>query len=241
MPIVAGLLQWSGVNTDTPMHIAIATSLAIIVPTSILSAYSHMKLGNIDFVVVKRLALFVFLGAMGGGVVADQLDTASMKTIFGVLVVILSLSFFYRAVVIKQGLPKQPLPSIFGGLLGLVSALVGIGGGAIMVPFLSSFGWQLKRAVGSAALTGLVISVPGMMGFVYAGWDAQALPDGSVGYVYFPAAVIVASAAFITTPMGARMASRIDKNKLRRIFAMFLMLVGSLLIYDGVTALASLS
>lgn len=200
-----------------------------------------MKLGNIDFVVVKRLALFVFLGAMGGGVVADQLDTASMKTIFGVLVVILSLSFFYRAVVIKQGLPKQPLPSIFGGLLGLVSALVGIGGGAIMVPFLSSFGWQLKRAVGSAALTGLVISVPGMMGFVYAGWDAQALPDGSVGYVYFPAAVIVASAAFITTPMGARMASRIDKNKLRRIFAMFLMLVGSLLIYDGVTALASLS
>ena len=237
VPIVASLLMWTGINTVTPMHMAIATSLAVIVPTSILSAYSHMKLGNVDFAVVKRLAPFVFMGALGGGLIVDHLDNASLKVIFGALAICLSLLFLYRVMVIREGLPAQPLPAILGGALGIVAALVGIGGGAILVPLLSSFGWQLKRAVGSAALMGLFVSLPGMLGFIFVGWDAPALPSGSLGYVYLPAALIVASSAFFTAPLGARMASRIDKNKLRRIFAVFLMIVGSRLIYDGLISL----
>ena len=237
VPIIASLLVWTGVNTVSPMHAAIATSLAIIVPTSVLSAYTHMKLGNVDFSVVRRLAPFIFIGAMGGGFVADLMDTASLKIIFGTLAISLSLSFFYSVVIIRQGLPAQAVTAVLGGVLGLVSALVGIGGGAMIVPLLSSFGWALKRAVGSAAMIGLVVSVPGSLGFVVVGWDAPSLPAWSAGYVYLPAAFIVAAAAFVTAPMGARLASRMDKDKLRRVFAIFLMIVGSLLIRDGITAL----
>ena len=237
VPIIASSLVWTGVNTVSPMHSAIATSLAIIVPTSILSAYTHIKLGNVDFSAVRRLAPFIFIGAMGGGFVADLMDTSSLKIIFGILAISLSLSFFYSVVVIRNGLPAQPVPALLGCILGLISALVGIGGGALIVPLLSSFGWGLKRAVGSAAMIGLVVSVPGSLGFVVVGWNAPALPAWSAGYVYMPAALIVAMAAFLTAPMGARLASRMDKDKLRRIFAIFLMTVGSLLIKEGITSL----
>ena len=237
VPIIANLLVWTGVNTVSPMHAAIATSLAIIVPTSFLSAYSHMRLGNVDFSAVRRLAPVIFIGAMGGGLVAELMDTANLKIIFGSLAICLSLSFFYSVVIIRQGLPNQPVPAVIGSLLGLISALVGIGGGALIVPLLSSFGWALKKAVGSAALIGLVVSVPGSLGFVLVGWNAPNLPAWSAGYVYLPAAIIVAIAAFITAPMGAKLANRIDKNKLRRIFAIFLMVIGCLLIQDGVTSL----
>lgn len=237
VPVVAALLAWSGLNSISPMHSAVATSLAIIVPTSILSARSHMKLGNVDFAVVGRLAPFVFIGAVGGGSVADLLDNASLKVVFGCLAVALSLLFFIKIFVIRQGLPAQPVPALIGGGIGLLSSLVGIGGGSLSVPMLTSFGWNMRRAVGSAALIGLVISVPGMLGFILAGLDAPGRPAGSLGYVYLPAAAVVALAAMITAPMGARVASRINKDRLRRIFAVFLMVVGGALVYEGLLAI----
>ena len=241
VPILAYLLVWTGINDSFPMHIAIATSLAIIVPTSILSARSHMKLGNVDFSALRQLAPCVFFGALGGGLIADGLDNASLKVVFGALAIILSASFFVKIIIIRQGLPKQPVPAAIGAVIGLLSALVGIGGGSMVVPTLTAFGWNVHRAVGSAAMMGLVISVPGMFGFILAGADLAGRPPLSVGYVYLPAAAIVILAAFFTAPLGARIASRINKDRLRRIFAVFLMIVGARLIYDGSTALGWLA
>ena len=129
VPILAYLLEASGLNTQTPMHVAIGSSLAIIVPTSLISARSHTQLGNVDRDVIKQLGPFVFLGALGGAIVANGFDNAALKIVFGALAVLISLSFLMRVIVLTTGLPAMPLRSFLGGVIGLISSLVGIGGG----------------------------------------------------------------------------------------------------------------
>lgn len=236
VPILSYYLEATGLNTSFAMHIAIATSLAIIVPTSILSARTHLKLGNVDMDVIRSLGLMIFIGAMGGGLLAQQLDNAGLKTVFGLLLAGIALLFLIRVVVLREGLPGQPLRAAIGWLIGLVSALVGIGGGSLSVPTLTAFGWPIHRAVGSAALLGLIISVPGMLSFIAVGWGVAGRPDWSLGYVWLPAALLISATAFFMAPIGARTASKLDKARLRRIFGLFLAVVSLRLIWSGLSA-----
>ena len=236
VPILSYYLEATGLNTSFAMHIAIATSLAIIVPTSILSARTHLKLGNVDMDVIRSLGLMIFIGAMGGGLLAQQLDNAGLKTVFGLLLAGIALLFLIRVVVLREGLPGQPLRAVIGWLIGLVSALVGIGGGSLSVPTLTAFGWPIHRAVGSAALLGLIISVPGMLSFIAVGWAVEGRPDWSLGYVWLPAALLISATAFFMAPIGARTANKLDKTRLRRIFGLFLAVVSLRLIWSGLSA-----
>lgn len=236
VPILSYYLETTGLNNLFAMHIAIATSLAIIVPTSILSARSHIKLGNVDFAVVRALGPMIFIGAMGGAVLARQMDNAGLKVVFGLLLAVIAFLFLVRVMVLRQGLPGQPAQGIIGAVTGLVSALVGIGGGSLSVPTLSAFGWPIHRAVGSAALLGLVISVPGVLGFVVVGWGLEGRPDYSLGYVWLPAALLISATAFFMAPLGARTAAKTDKVRLRRIFGLFLALVSIRLVWSGLSA-----
>lgn len=236
VPILSYFLEATGLNTAFAMHIAIATSLAIIVPTSILSARTHLKLGNVDMAVIHSLGWMIFIGAMGGGLLAKQLDNAGLKTVFGLLLAGIAILFLIRVVVLREGLPGQPLRALIGWLIGLISALVGIGGGSLSVPTLTAFGWPIHRAVGSAALLGLIISVPGMLSFIVVGWGVDGRPDWSLGYVWLPAALLISVPAFFMAPIGARTANRLDKARLRRIFGLFLALVSLRLIWSGLSA-----
>ena len=236
VPILSYFLEATGLNTAFAMHIAIATSLAIIVPTSILSARTHLKLGNVDMAVIHSLGWMIFIGAMGGGLLAKQLDNAGLKTVFGLLLAGIAILFLIRVVVLREGLPGQPLRALIGWLIGLISALVGIGGGSLSVPTLTAFGWPIHRAVGSAALLGLIISVPGMLSFIVVGWGVDGRPDWSLGYVWLPAALLISVPAFFMAPIGARTANRLDKARLRRIFGLFLALVSLRLIWSGMSA-----
>jgi uncharacterized membrane protein YfcA len=236
VPILSYYLEATGLNTSFAMHIAIATSLAIIVPTSILSARTHIKLGNVDMAVIRSLGLMIFIGALGGGLLAQQLDNAGLKTVFGLLLAGIALLFLIRVVVLHEGLPGQPIRAVIGWLIGLVSALVGIGGGSLSVPTLTAFGWPIHRAVGSAALLGLIISVPGMLSFITVGWGMEGRPDWSLGYVWLPAALLISATAFFMAPIGARTASKLDKTRLRRIFGLFLAVVSLRLIWSGLSA-----
>ena len=236
VPIIAYLLTTHGLPTTLPMHVALGSSLAVIVPTSIISARTHLRLGNVDFEVVKRLGPLVFIGAFGGAVIASGLDNQALKIIFGFLAMANGLSFFLKIVVIRQGLPSIGRRSVLGVIIGLISSLVGIGGGALTVPTLTACGWDMRRAVGTSALMGMVISVPGMVSFMIVG--AGRVPDLplTTGFIWWPAVIVVAMAAYVTTPFGASLTARISQVFLRKIFGTFLVIVGSRLVYSGYQA-----
>lgn len=236
-PILAFLLETSGIAPDMPMHIAVGSSLAIIVPTSVISARTHYRLGNVDRQVVAQLAPFVFFGALGGAVVAYGLDNAALKAIFGALAVLISLLFLVRVIVLRDGLPPVGARAFIGSAIGIISALVGIGGGSLTVPTLVSCGWDMRRAVGSSALMGLVISIPGMVSFMVVGYGAAPDLAFASGFVWWPAVIVIAGAAMLTTKFGARLSTRLDQALLRRIFGVFLMIVGTRLIYGGLSGL----
>ena len=236
VPMLAYLLEAYGLHQSTPMHVAVGSSLAIIVSTSLLSAKAHFKMGNVDFTVIKQLGPFVFIGAFGGAIIANSLDNAALRVIFGMFALMIGMSFLRRAIVIATGLPSLPWRVILGSFIGLASSLTGIGGGSLTVPTLVAFGWDIRRAVGSSALMGLVIAVPGMTSFMIFGAGAGVDLTLSVGYVWFPAVVIIAAAAYTTTGFGARISAHIDQSLLRKIFGLFLILIGSRLIYGGLFA-----
>jgi uncharacterized membrane protein YfcA len=218
------------------MHSAIGTSLAVIIPTSILSARTHMTLGNVDFSVVRKLALFVFIGACGGAIVARFLDNSSLKILFGALCIIFGFIFLIKIIVIRDGLPKLIFRAVIGGIVGLLSSLVGIGGGSLMVPALTSFGWTMHRAVGTAALIGLVIAIPGMASFVVMGLDMPGRPTYSLGFVWLPGVVCLSATSFFMAALGAKTADKINRKKLRKIFGIVLSIVGVHLAYSGLMA-----
>ena len=233
VPILSFMLEASGLHSEMPIHIAVATSLAIIVPTSIFSARAHYAMGNIDKEVIKKLGIFVFIGASSGAVIANMLDNAALKFIFGCLAVMIGISFLVKVITLRHGLPSFFPRTILGVAIGTISALVGIGGGSLTVPTLASCGWDMRKAVGTSALMGLVIAVPGVISFMIVGQGAVDDLDYMIGYVWLPAVLIIAIGAYLSTSWGARFSAKINKEQLRRIFGVFLVLVGGRLAYSG--------
>ena len=236
VPAVSYIITQTQPDVITAMHSAIGTSLAVIIPTSILSAKTHMTLGNVDFSVVRKFALFVFIGACGGAVVARSLDNSSLKILFGSLCIIFGFIFLIRIIVIRHGLPKLIYRANIGIIVGLLSSLVGIGGGSLMVPTLTSLGWTMHKAVGTAALIGLVIAIPGMASFVVTGFDMTGRPTYSLGFVWLPGVVCLSATSFFMAAIGAKTADRINRKKLRKIFGIVLSVVGLHLAYSGLMA-----
>ena len=236
VPAVSYIIMQTQPDVITAMHSAIGTSLAVIIPTSILSARTHMTLGNVDFSVVRKLALFVFIGACGGAIVARFLDNSSLKILFGALCIIFGFIILIKIIVIRDGLPKLIFRAVIGGIVGLLSSLVGIGGGSLMVPALTSFGWTMHRAVGTAALIGLVIAIPGMASFVVMGLDMPGRPTYSLGFVWLPGVVCLSATSFFMAAIGAKTADKINRKKLRKIFGIVLSIVGVRLAYSGLMA-----
>ena len=236
VPAVSYIIMQTQPDVVTAMHSAIGTSLAVIIPTSILSARTHMTLGNVDFSVIRKLALFVFIGACGGAIIARFLDNSSLKILFGSLCIIFGFIFLIKIIVIRDGLPKLIFRAVIGGIVGLLSSLVGIGGGSLMVPALTSFGWTMHSAVGTAAFIGLVIAIPGMASFVVMGLDMPGRPTYSLGFVWLPGVVCLSATSFFMAAIGAKTADKINRKKLRKIFGIVLSIVGVSLAYSGFMA-----
>ncbi len=236
VPFTAAILTKTQPEILTAMHSAIATSLAVIIPTSLLSARTHMSLGNVDFFVVRKFAFYVILGSLGGAMVARFLDNSSLKILFGSLCVIFGFIFLVRTIVIQAGLPNTFFRALIGIIVGLLSSLVGIGGGSLMVPTLTTFGWTMHKAVGTAALIGLVIAVPGMTSFAVMGIDMPGRPTYSFGYIWLPGALCLATTSFFMAVLGAKTAEKINRDKLRKIFGLVLSIVGLRLVYSGLLA-----
>ncbi len=207
------------------MHIAIGTSLATIVITSISSMIAHHKHQAILWPVVKQLTPGILLGAFFGAVIADKMSYVYLRTIFSVFLFIIAIKLLFNLDPKgRQNLPQWPGMTLAGIIIGKVSALVGIGGGSMTVPFLVWGQISMRNAVATSAACGLPIAISGAIGFIVMGWDTPNLPTWSLGHVYLPALLAITATSLFFAPLGAKLAHTLPVNLLKKIFAVFLII-----------------
>lgn len=227
VPVLDTALGILGVDPAIRMHMAVGTSLATIIPTSISSSRAHWQRQSVDLDVVKRWSGFVLAGALIGAWIAAQVHSRVLAVIFAVIALLVAARMVFVPEVrsVTDELPKRAWVPVVPVLIGIFSALMGIGGGVMSVTALTLFGMRIHRAVGTAALLGLAISIPGTLGFIAAGWNDPRLPAGSIGYVSLVGFACIASTTVLTAPLGARIAHAVNERRLSLLFGLFLALV----------------
>lgn len=226
VPSLVYLLPMAGIDGTVMMQITLATSLATIIMTAGSSAFNHLKLGNVDLALVRWLIPGVISGGFIGSYLAELVPSALLPKIFAALVMLLALQMLL-SVRIEQARqrPGRAVSLAAGGLIGTLSTLAGIGGGSLIVPYLSRYGVEMRRAVGTASLCGCMIALSGMSGFILHGVGNAQLPQFSIGYVYLPALLAIVSTSILTTRLGACLACRMPTAGLKKLFALFLLCV----------------
>lgn len=220
------IFQVLGYGGDQIMQICIATSLATIVVTSLRSVRAHHAKGAVDWAVLRTWGPGIVLGAALGVFIATGLRTETLLVLFAALAMTVSIYMAFSKSHWRLGtqMPGGMARAVMSPFVGFASVLMGIGGGSFGVPLMTLFGRPMHQAVGTASGFGVIIAVPGVIGFLLspAGPDA---PPLTVGLVNLPGFVIVIAMTLITTPLGARLAHRLDPEPLKRVFAVFLFLV----------------
>lgn len=228
VPMLGFCFARLGFRSDSSMHLALGTSLASIAFTSVSSFLAHHRRGAVVWGAVRRIVPGILAGTFCGSFLASQLTTGWLKGFFSVFLVYVAVQMLLD----KKPAPSRELPgtlgmSAAGGVIGLVSSLVGIGGGSLSVPFLIWCNLTGHRAIGTSAAIGFPIAIAGSVGYLVNGWHAPGLPPGAVGYVYLPALACIVAASVLTAPLGVRLAHRLPVRRLKRIFAVLLIVVGA--------------
>lgn len=232
VPVLVGIFLKLAFAPSVIMHMAIATSLATIVITSIASGYSHHRHGAVIWAGVRGLTPGILLGAVVGALIADYLPTESLKNIFATFEIIVAaqMAFSLRPAASRE-LPGGPGMSLAGMVIGSVSAIIGIGGGTLTVPFLTWCHAGIRKAVATSAVCGFPIALSAAITFVILGWGEPGLPDKSIGYVYWPAFVAISTSSLVFAPIGARLAHLLPVNVLRKVFALLLLVIGMRMLF----------
>lgn len=228
--VPAFFYAFSVLGHDSPylMQICLATSLATIIVTSLRSVSAHHRSGAVDWQVLRRWAPGVALGALAGVLVAAALRTAALQAVFGVLAMIVGLFFAFGRPDWRLGaqMPGRPLSAALSLAVGCLSVLVGIGGGAFGVPIMTLFGMPIHRAVATASGFGVLIAAPSVLAFMaLVSIPEPARPPFTIGAVNLPAFAAIVAMTFLTAPIGARLSHAADPRLLRRIFAVFVLLM----------------
>ena len=206
----------------SPMHMALASSLAIIVVTAFSSLMAHHKMGNVNWWAVRRILLWLMAGSFLSGYLASYIDSSILQMLFVVFLFSVATKMLYLKDPKsdqKITIPAYTLPMTTG--IGGVSGLVGIGGGTMLVPFFSWRGLPMIQAVGTSAAMNIFVASAGAIGYIFGSYELTTLPY-SVGYIYLPALVLVGASSIIFAQVGARWANRMPKAQLKKVFALFL-------------------
>ena len=237
VPFITLILSTRGVSPDLAVKMAIATSMATIIFTSISSVRAHHKRGAVRWDIVRRLAPGIVIGSMIGSLGVFALLKGTYLALFFAAFVGFSATQMFLD---KKPKPTRQMPGTggqlaAGGVIGFISGLVGAGGGFISVPFMTWCNVAIHNAVATSAALGFPIAVANVAGYVISGQNVADLPPLSFGYIWLPGLVVIAVASFLTAPLGARAAHALPVARLKRIFASILYLLAAYMFYKGVT------
>ena len=212
----------------TRMHLSVGTSLAIIIPTSIISTKTHMEYDAVDFKMVKSFGIFILLGVVAGTFLAVNLKTPTLVLFFSIFAFMVGLFFIF----LREKLVENPkkisdlIKNVSGVLIGFISVPLGIGGGSLMVPFMRTFGYDIRKSIGTAAAVGFLIAISGTITMIMGGKiiDNVKTPF-SVGYINLLGFLVFVPVTMIMARLGAKAVYKIDKKLLSKIFGTFLIIV----------------
>jgi uncharacterized membrane protein YfcA len=232
VPIVTLLFEGHGIPHGMAIKLALGTSLATIVVTAVSSIYTHHRKGAVDWGLFRIMGPAVVVGSLAGALLADAIPGDALYVAFIIFLFAISLQMALSRVSAHRGLPSAAGLAGTSAVVGVISALMGIGGGAMHVPFLSYCGVPVKRAIATAAAIGLPLAASATIGYILGGLDESGTPAGSIGYVNLPVFGGVVAASLIFAPLGATLAHRLPDLLLRRLFAAFLFLLASRMAYN---------
>lgn len=228
VPVLILIFQSNGFTQEVIVHMAIGTSLATIIFTSISSVYAHhYRHKAVRWDIVKQLAPGIIIGALLGAIIADFISAKILQRFFGFFELFVA---FQMALNIKAHAARR-LPNRAGVLtagtgIGTISSIVGIGGGTLTVPFLVWCNVKMQQAVATSSACGLPIAVAGCVGFILTGWNETTLPEYTFGYVYWPALLAIVISSIFLAPVGAWLAHGLSAAKLKRYFSLALFILG---------------
>jgi uncharacterized membrane protein YfcA len=227
VPIFFHVFGLLGVTDAVRMHLALGTSLAIIVPTSIRSFAAHRQKGAVDIALLKGWIVAVPLGTIIATVIAAWASSTELRLIFAVIALVLALRMIFNRQSWRLGddLPPNPLKFAVGTGIGILSGLMGIGGGVMNNTFMTLYGRTIHQAVATSSGVGVLISIPGLIGYVWGGWGEPGLPPFSTGYINWLAVALLIPVTLYSAPYGARIAHALTKRQLEFSFALFLVSV----------------
>jgi|AGTN01.1.fsa_nt_gi Predicted permeases len=224
VPVLFNVFTHLGVDEAIRMQMAVGTSLATIVATAWSSASAHYRRGNVDRAFLKGYGPFIVAGVLLGSAVAAHVKGPVLTAVFATVALVVALQIAFGNPKWKLGddMPKGVLRAAIGTGIGTLSAMMGIGGGSLTVPAMTMYGHSVHRAVGTAAATGFIIGIPGVIGFMAGGWNAEALPPASLGFISLVGLVMIAPTSMLCAPLGAKLAHSMNTTLLKRVFAVFL-------------------
>jgi uncharacterized membrane protein YfcA len=235
VPFLTIILSNRGVESSLAVKMAIATSMATIIFTSVSSVRAHHKRGAVRWDLVKGLAPGIVIGSLIGSLGVFALLKGVWLAIFFALFVGFSATQMFLD---KKPAPSRQMPGTAGqlgagGVIGFISGLVGAGGGFISVPFMTWCNVAIHNAVATSAALGFPIALANVLGYIVAGQNVQNLPAGAFGYIWLPALVVIAACSVFTAPLGAKAAHKLPVKQLKRVFACVLYLLAAYMLYKG--------
>jgi uncharacterized protein len=234
VPFLYYIFSSFGIHQQYLMHLAVGTSFAIIIPTSLASVLTHHKFKAVDFNIVKSYGIYVILGVITGTIFAASLRTKSLVLFFSIIIFLLGIYLLLikekeKNVIIKI---KLHLKIVLGLIVGFISAPMGIGGAVMNVPILKFFGYSINRAIGSAAAIGFLIALFGAIGFLITGSYLKTNLPLSIGFLNIPAFLIFIPITTFMARIGASTVHKISKNKISKFFGIFLLIVATKFLFE---------
>ncbi len=222
-----------GIDKSIIMHLAVGTSFAIIVPTAMMSVYTHYKHKAVDLSVLKSYGIFVVIGVIVGAFSASLMETKSLVLFFSLIIYLLALNLIFlkdkSKIKIKFSIIQR---TVLGFFVGFVSSLMGIGGAIMNVPILKFVGFTINKAIGTAASIGFLISIFGTLGFLITGMFAEKSVPLSAGFIYIPAFLIFIPITIIMAKIGATTVHKIRRDIIAKLFGFFLIIIASRFLYE---------
>lgn len=232
VPILMTVFSWQGMSAEIAIHVAIGTSLMTISVTSLSSMRAHHRYGTTQWRLVAELAPGLVMGSLTGAVIAASLSSGWLQTLFALFAIMMAARMWMPPPhAVSAKLMTKPVISLYGLLTGTVSAMVGIGGGTLVVPYLVMAGQEMQKAVGTAAACGFPIAASGVVGFIWMGSQVHQIEgDWQTGFVHWQAFIGIIATSVFMAPMGARLARHLSHQKLSRLFSLVLLAVGLMIL-----------